>query len=90
MPEGCLVFFWDSLAFDILPSEDNHSYEVIVKYGDHLLLESGWLVGEEKLRNKPAMISAGLGEGEIVLFGFRPQHRAQTHGTYKLFFNTLL
>ena len=88
-PEG-LVFFWDGLAFEILPSGENDRYEVVVSYGERDLLESGWLIGEEKLRKKPAMVVARVGEGEIVLFGFRPQHRAQTHGTYKLFFNTLL
>ena len=36
------------------------------------------------------MISASYGKGKIILYGFRPQHRAQMHGTYKLFFNALL
>lgn len=90
MPTEGLVFFWDSLAFEILPSEDNDLYEVIVNYAEDKILQSGWLIGEEKLSKKPAMVQAKFGEGEIILFGFRPQHRAQTHGTYKLFFNTLI
>ena len=89
MPPKGLVFFWDSLAFEILPSGENNRYETIVRYEERDLLESGWLIGEEKLKKKPAMVVATVDEGKIILFGFRPQHRAQTHGTYKLFFNTL-
>jgi len=89
MPSHGLVFHWDGLAFEVLPSGENDRYEVVASYGERDLLESGWLIGEEKLRGKPAMVVAKVGGGEVVLFGFRPQHRGQTHGTYKLFFNTL-
>jgi hypothetical protein len=48
------------------------------------------LLGEEAIANKAAMVSVEHGDGTVVLIGFRPQHRAQTHGTFKLFFNALM
>ena len=61
-----------------------------VRYADRELLQSGWLVGEENLARRAAVVSAKLGEGKVVLIGFPAQHRSQTHGTYKLLFNALL
>lgn len=88
--EGLVVFMQNSPAFEIVPSEHNERYETIVRYADRDLLESGWLIGEETLAKKAAMVSAQLGQGRVVLIGFRTQHRAQTHGTFKLLFNALL
>ena len=54
------------------------------------LLQSGWLIGGERLSGKPCMIAADCGKGEVILIGFRTQFRAQAHGTFKFLFNTLL
>ena len=54
------------------------------------LAESGWILGEDRLYSRPTLIEADYGDGRVVLFGFRPQHRGQTHATFKLFFNALL
>jgi hypothetical protein len=48
------------------------------------------LLGEEAIANKAAVVSVEHGEGTVLLIGFRAQHRAQTHGTFKLFFNALV
>jgi hypothetical protein len=90
MPEQALVLFRSSPAFDVIPSEANEDYELVVTYPERSLLESGWLIGEEKIAAKAAMIAAKKGRGRILLIGFRVQHRAQTHGTFKLLFNSLL
>jgi glutamine amidotransferase-like uncharacterized protein len=88
--EGLVVFMQGSPAFEITPGEHNERYEVVVRYADRDLLESGWLIGEDTLARKAAVVAAQLGRGRVVLIGFRAQHRAQTHGTFKLLFNALI
>ena len=88
--DGLAVYLSGNPAFEIIPTEHNEQYEVVVRYADRDLLQSGWLIGEETLAKKAAMISAKFGEGRVILIGIRPQHRAQTHGMFKLLFNALL
>jgi hypothetical protein len=90
MPPSGVVLFWESPAFEVTPSNDNDDYEIVAAYDDRDILQSGWLVGEKHLSKRAAMVTAKYREGRIVLIGFRPQHRAQTHGTFKLLFNTLM
>ena len=90
MPSDPLVFFWDSPVFEVIPSKFNEMYELVVQYPERDILQSGWLIGEEKISQKAAMISARCVKGKAILIGFRPQHRGQTHGTFKLLFNCLL
>lgn len=90
MPREGLLLFWNSSAFEIAPTSRNEDYEVVVRFPERRLLESGWLIGENILARKAAMIAARYGKGLIVLYGFRPQARATTHGTFKLFFNALV
>ena len=90
MPSEGYVLFRSSPAFEITPSQHNERYETVVRYQDRDLLQSGWLIGEEHLVKKAAMVNAKYGQGQVVLIGFRTQHRCQTHGTFKLLFNTLI
>ncbi len=87
--EGC-VLFRSSPAFEITPGQHNERYETVVRYQDKDLLQSGWLIGEEHLAKKAAMVNAKYGQGRVILIGFRTQHRCQTHGTFKLLFNTMI
>ena len=90
MPSEGLVLFWSSPAFVITPNDHNERYETIVRYQDRDLLQSGWLIGEKHLANLAAMVNVKHGKGQVVLIGFRTQHRCQTHGTFKLLFNALM
>ncbi len=63
---------------------------MIASYAEKDLLMSGWEVGAEKyIGGKGAMAQVKLGEGQVVLFGFRPQFRGQPRGTYQLIFNAI-
>jgi hypothetical protein len=89
MPKDALALFWGSPAFEITAS-DAYNYDRVVTYAERNILQSGWLVGEKHLSKRAAVITARVGEGKVALLGIRAQHRAQTHGTYKLLFNALI
>ena len=52
-------------------------------------LESGLLLHPEAIEGKAAAMELAYGKGRIVLFGFKPQFRGQSHATYKYLFNEL-
>lgn len=63
---------------------------VVARYPDSGVLASGWLVGEKVIAGKAALIDATLGSGHVILFGMRPQYRAQSYLTFKMLFNALV
>lgn len=90
MPEDALAIYTaEGQVYEVIPRMWNERVEVIASYADRNVLKSGWLLGEDLIAGKAAMVSVHMGKGEVVLVGFRPQHRSQAHGTYKLLFDTL-
>ena len=47
------------------------------------------LKGPQAIQGKAAAIEVDYGKGKVYLYGFRPQWRGQSQGTYKFVFNTL-
>ena len=72
------------------PYEDVPPIDSIVTYADDELLMSGWAAGTEFIAGKSALARVAHGEGEVIVYGFRPQFRGQPRATYKLVFNALL
>jgi hypothetical protein len=62
---------------------------VIARYAKENVLRSGWLLGEDRIKNRIALAEVSYGKGRIVLFGFRPQHRGQTWGTFPFIWNAI-
>ena len=83
LPETTPVWFEGSPAFEV----DRGS--VVLRHEAEDPLLSGWLLGKERLRGKAALVEVPLGKGRVVLFGFRPQYRAQSRVTYAALLNAL-
>ena len=91
MADKADVMFSRSLAFSTrIPSTGDWERKVVASYPEDDILASGWLLGEEMIARKAAVVDAKHKKGHIILIGFRCQHRAQSHGTYKFLLNALL
>jgi len=94
MPKESIAWAEDSPVFEVTnepgKSVPTSNVRIIGWYPrDKDPLLSGWLLGGERIRGKAALVEVTFGKGRIILFGFRPQYRAQSLATYPLFFNSL-
>jgi hypothetical protein len=83
LPEALPIWFQSSPAFEL------DAGAAVARYTDDEALLSGWLLGGERLRGHAALAEVRLGNGRVVLFGFRPQYRAQSRVTYAALLNAL-
>jgi len=88
MPEKSAIFVFGSPIFKTLPGFKGEVLSRYKEMGSPLL--SGYLVGEEYMHNNAAAVDVHFKEGHVILFGFQPQWRGQSMGTYRALFNALL
>lgn len=103
LPEWVSGYFAHSQAFELIKADEKektgendsrspekrYPVEVVARYSDTVLLESGWILGSDLIADKPAVVEVSYGEGHIVLLGFSVQHRGQPYGTFRLLFNAI-
>ncbi len=89
MPKTAAAFVSRSPAFVTSQPYGDVERTVVARYPEEPLLLSGWIKGEKLLHRKAAIVDLKFGKGKVILLGFRVQHRAQPHGTFKLLFNSI-
>ena len=82
-------FYNNSPFFALVEGFASQRTTVVARYPNDEVVASGWLRGEELMTGRAAVVSIEMNPGRIVLFGLRPQHRAQTHATFPMLFNAL-
>jgi hypothetical protein len=91
LPDEVALFVDKPIAFRTVPPAAELERWVLASYPDDPrdVLLSGWMTGSDKLTRRAAAVACTYGKGRLVLLGFRPQHRAQTHGTFPFLFNAI-
>jgi hypothetical protein len=87
MPRDPIVMFENGPAFD---AKSGFHGKILATYpDDRNPLASGYLLHPERIQGKAAAMEVFYGEGRVYLFGFRPQWRGQSLGTYKMIFDSI-
>ena len=82
-------FYINSPFFQLTEGFSSQKVSVVARYPNSGAKASGWLRGEDYMLGRAAVVAIETNPGKVVLFGIRPQHRAQTHATLPLLFNAL-
>jgi hypothetical protein len=83
------VFFESDQAYRLKPGFNIQS-EVVARYPkEGPILQSGWLLGEDLLRDQANVVAFRVGKGYVVTMGSQIDFRAQARATFKLLFNAI-
>ena len=89
MPKEWPVFFESDQAWRLRPGFDIQA-EIVSRYPkEGRILQSGWLLGEDLLRDQANVIAFRVGKGYVVTMGSQVDFRAQPRATFKLLFNAI-
>jgi hypothetical protein len=93
MPSSWPVFFAFDQAYRLNPSFDDFDVRarVVSRYPDEeKQVASGWLLGDELLRNQANVVAFQVGKGTAVTLGTQVDFRTHTPSTFKLLFNAMV
>ena len=89
MPSAWPIFFESNQAYRIKPGFSIPA-EAVARYPQQgPILMSGWLLGEDLLRDMANVVAFKVGQGYVVTLASEVDYRAQPRATFKLLFNAM-
>jgi hypothetical protein len=86
MPASWPIFFESDQAYRLRPGFGIEA-SVAARYPREQILQSGWLLGEEYLKDQANVVAFRVGRGYVVTYGSQIDFRTQPRATFKLLFN---
>jgi hypothetical protein len=86
MPSSWPIFFESDQAYRLRPGFGMQA-SVVARYPRENILQSGWLLGEDYLKDQANVIAFRVGRGYVVTYGSQIDFRTQPRATFKLLFN---
>ena len=97
LPASVAAFFSRSSAWREMTEDEREeagreelALETPLRYAPTRLLMSGWVRAPEVIEDRAAWVVARHGAGRVHLFGFRPQYRGWSQGTFGLVHRAIL
>ena len=88
MPASWPIFFESDQAYRLRPGFGVET-KVVARYPRQDILQSGWLLGEEYLKDQANVLSFRVGKGYVVTYGSQVDFRTQPRATFRLIFNAM-
>ncbi|WP_035456192.1 M14 family metallopeptidase [Algoriphagus terrigena] len=89
MGETANVLFNNSPVFKLAPEAGLNGIKPLAWFGTEPPLKSGWAWGQQYLKNGVTAFEAQVGKGKFYAYGPEITFRGQSHGTFKMLFNSL-
>ncbi len=89
MEEESMAYISSNIAFATSTPFGKFDRSIVARFPDKNLLKSGFLLGEDYLFKRAAIVDVTQKKGHVILMGFKVQNRHWTFGTFKLLFNAI-
>jgi hypothetical protein len=87
--DEAICYMNKNLAFATTIPFGQYDRSIVARFPTKDLLKSGFLIGEDYLYNRAAIVNVKQKNGNVILFGVKVQNRHQTFGTFKFLFNAI-